>query len=75
MPRQPTANVRCPECNYAYSKQKSTLVTPEAYMRKRKCLSEACGRVFTTYEILAKDMSLLRHINKWIKSNEVVRDD
>lgn len=64
MGRNPTANVRCPHCNYAYSKQIQTAVTVDGYRRLRKCLDESCGRQFTTYEIVAR-LSTIRALRKF----------
>jgi len=62
--RPVTANVRCPACDYAYSKQTRSNVTPDGYMRKRTCLSSACGKKFMTYEIHARQIKVLRAIRK-----------
>jgi transcriptional regulator NrdR family protein len=70
MGRHPTANVRCPRCGYAYSRQYTSVAVPDGYRRVRKCLSRECGRGFTTYEVHAKDMNVLRSIKKWMNEDD-----
>lgn len=70
MPRHPTANVRCPHCDYAYSRQTSSTTSPDGYLRKRICLSDKCGRRFNTYEVHARSITLLRNVRKWMEESE-----
>lgn len=73
--RAAAAQVPCPHCQYAYSRQIATRATPDGYLRKRLCLrapegsvtagGNTCGRQFTTYEVHASAIVLLRRIREW----------
>lgn len=69
--RAAAAQVPCPHCGYPYSRQISTKATEDGYQRKRVCLRapggpEPCDRQFVTYEILAREIKLVKDIRKLV---------
>lgn len=62
------ANVPCPHCGYAYSRQHHSGVDTDGYKRKRRCLNEECKGLFVTYEVYAADLVLLRALRKYAET-------
>lgn len=69
--RAAAAQVPCPHCGYPYSRQIQTQATEQGYRRRRECLRAAggtvsCERSFTTYEVLSRDLTLVRKVRELI---------
>lgn len=57
---------KCPECGSSTKVQETRAGdgNPIYYHRVRKCLSKACGGLFTTVEVYAPDQSIPKALRK-----------